>query len=57
MARTLLVVKAKNIYHNTIKMYKTMETELSHYITFRNFVPRYKDVHWLHRKYYMDERI
>ena len=27
---TLLVVKAKNIYPNSIKMHKTMETEFSH---------------------------
>ena len=29
-ASTRLVVKAKNLYQNTIKMQKTMETELSH---------------------------
>ena len=30
IASTLLVVKAKNIYRNTIERHKTMETELSH---------------------------
>ena len=30
IASTLLVVKAENIYRNTIKMHKTMKTELSH---------------------------
>ena len=29
-ATTLLVVKAENIYQNTMKMPKSMETELSH---------------------------
>ena len=43
------------IYRNTIKMHKTMETELSHYTTFRNYVPRHKDVHWLLYRCYMDE--
>ena len=28
IARTLLMVKAKNLYRNTSKMLKTMETEL-----------------------------
>ena len=45
IASTLLVVKAKNIYWNTIKMHKMMETELSHQTAFTNFVPRHKDVH------------
>ena len=30
IASTLPLVKAENIYRNTIKMYKTMETKLSH---------------------------
>ena len=30
VASTLLVVKVENIYRNTIKIHKTMETELSH---------------------------
>ena len=30
IASTLLVVIAENIYRNTIKRHKTMETELSH---------------------------
>ena len=30
IASTLLVLKAENIYRNTIRMRKTMETELSH---------------------------
>ena len=32
-------------YHYTIKMHKTMETELSHETVLRNSVPRHKDVH------------
>ena len=31
IASTLIVMKAENIYRNTIKMHKTMETKLSHY--------------------------
>ena len=45
IASTLLVVKAKNIYWNTIKMHKMMKTELSHQTAFTNFVPRHKAVH------------
>ena len=30
IAKKLIVVKAKNLYWYTIKMHKTMETELSH---------------------------
>ena len=33
---TQLVVKAKNTYQNTIKMHKTMETELIHYMDEHN---------------------
>ena len=35
IASPLLVVKAENIYRNTIKMHKTMETELSHQTAFK----------------------
>ena len=30
ITRTLVVAKPENIYWSTIKMHKTMETELSH---------------------------
>ena len=43
-------MKTENIYRNTIKMHKMMETEHS-YWAFRNFVPRPKDVHWLSHIY------
>ena len=36
-------------------MDKTMETELSHETAFRNSVPRHKDVHLLHCRWYMYE--
>ena len=55
IASALLMVKAKNIYWNTIKMHKTMETELSHETDFRISIPHHKDMHWLHYRCYMDE--
>ena len=36
-------------------MHKAMETELSNETAFRNSVPRHKDVHWLHHRWYMYE--
>ena len=52
---TLLLVKAKNIYWNTTKMHKTMETEDSQKTVFGSSCPRHKDVHWLHHRCYMEK--
>ena len=31
-----------------------METQLSHLTPFRNFVPRHRDAHWFHHRWYMN---
>ena len=49
------MVKAESIYWNTNKMHSTMKRELSHEIAFRKSIPQYKDVHWLHHRYYKNE--
>ena len=36
-------------------MHSTMKRELSHEIAFRKSIPQYKDVHWLHHRYYKNE--
>ena len=45
IATTLLVVKVRNIYWNTIKMHKAMETGFSYQTAFRNSAPCQKDVY------------
>ena len=48
------MVKAKNIYRNTIKLHETMETAQP-LNSFWNSVPRHNDMHWLHHRCYMNE--
>ena len=45
IATTLLVVKVGNIYWNTIKMHKAMETGFSYQTAFRNSAPCQKDLY------------
>ena len=54
IASTLVVFKAKDLYWNTTKAHKTMETELSYLTAFTSSAPRHKDVHWLHHRYHME---
>ena len=55
IANTLVVVKAKNIYWNTTKMLKLIESELSHITASRNSASCHEVVYWFHHGCYMDE--
>ena len=55
IANTLVVVKAENIYWNTTKVHKLIESELSHITTLRNSASCHEDVYWFHQGCYMDE--
>ena len=55
IADTLLVVKAENIYRNTTKMPKLIESELSHITALRSSASCHEDAYWFHHGCYMDE--